>query len=308
MSEQISEAEWKKKASLWENSIVLAFRDMQWRHKGESYTVPEANLGLEGNIERALGDGIVSASEKLYLLEFKADAQRKSAEWTGEETKLSYQSLNKALDRAAKPETKLEAHPWVELSLRGHHFLYWSAAAHSADIRVRPGALMVSPYLLDMVLGPLQEHPVGDLIANQHSLGVRVRTGGAAQRIRGVFQILAGRLFSDEAVLVNQLFQQEATATSLGLTPAEMQEYVLWLVEHQSEKDLPINALLTSQNGAVCQHVSHITLLLELLNSLNSSPQVEQVALSSGLETGRHSVGEVFIAIPERKRTHDFGI
>lgn len=285
-----------KQAQLWEKSVVQAFRDLQWLLVANRSEMPDINVPFAGKIEAAFGDGIVSADEKLFLLEFKANSAGKSAEWR--DKKLSYQSLEAALKSVGSEQERQAMDGWFELSMRGHLFLYWSAEGRGKDSRVIPGDLAISSYLLDVARkSPICGfEPCIDLSTFN---SIAVPRGELADVYEPKVQVCASRLFDRTASLVRQLPAKDPVALTLGLTPHQMQGYVAWLLERQILRDLPINALLASRNGAICQHISHVDDLADLLIELMNHPKPQRLSLSSDVELPLEGRQPIVVPSPE---------
>ncbi|BDU22933.1 hypothetical protein [Dyella sp. GSA-30] len=92
----------RRRARLWEDSIVMAIRDLQWlevmrrnpaakvegepknfgEHKGLRITrTPDGMIKLDGRAESALGDLGFAAGERLYLIEVKPTPKQFQDEW-----------------------------------------------------------------------------------------------------------------------------------------------------------------------------------------------------------------------------------
>lgn len=254
-----------KSADLWEKSVVQAFRDLQWIMCSKRLDTLDINLPIAGLIEAAFGDSFVSAGGRLFLLEIKADKHGKRDEWN--EEKLACKSLKEALAIADGSGQSDESSQGIDLSLRGHLFLYWSQTGTLRGARVIPGEIVVSSYLLDLAeaLSCSGSKTAIELSA-QNALAVTPD----GELYVPKEQVRAKRLFDSSAALIRQAHEGNPTVDDLGLTPQEMHTYVKWLLERQDGRDLPINALLTSNDGRVCQHLSHVDDLENLLDSLVS--------------------------------------
>ncbi|TAA10888.1 hypothetical protein [Pseudoxanthomonas winnipegensis] len=278
----------EKKASLWEKTIVTAFRDLQWKYKSKDKPVPSTNVGLAGNSERALGDGIVAADDRLYLLEIKAEKSGRSAEWQPGDEKRAYSSLKDALNLASVSRSNEAAlQGFFIQSLRAHHFLYWTPSPKPGNPLIRPGALTISPYLLDAAIhAPINNLKISQEIFSNNAIAIKSTTGPTSS-FEPKAKISAHRIFDGTGKILNFSIMRGTLALRLGLTPAELKSYVETLISYQEEKDLPINAILASENGDLCQHLSHLDDLLALLESLINSPNVEAPVDLSKIETKR---------------------
>lgn len=107
----------------WEDTIIMALRDLQWRKalekltSGQKTRLPAPLIKLDGNPETALGDVVTSADDRFFLFEFKGDDSN-----MGSEPTKPLVSLMKDVDADAKyPEQKSA---FVQLSRRTHHFVF----------------------------------------------------------------------------------------------------------------------------------------------------------------------------------------
>lgn len=107
----------------WEDTLILAFRDMQWLHQiresaraSEAYSVepPGLMIKLDGNAESTSGDVLAKSGARYFLLEFKSD----SALFYRENSKRIHDLLVKiAKDH---PDRK----NLIECSTRGHLMVF----------------------------------------------------------------------------------------------------------------------------------------------------------------------------------------
>ncbi|MBB6337479.1 hypothetical protein FHR59_001689 [Xanthomonas arboricola] len=270
----------KKKADLWEKTIVTAFRDMQWAHRPRQNFYPPSNIDLDGNIERAFGDSVALLNDKLFLFEMKSTKEKIKDEWR--DGKLAFRSLRRKVAKTAAGESEGNKN-FLHLSMRIHHFLYWSEDASNFGPDLWPGALSFSPYLMGVAdklqIGPMQ---LTDLIGEST---LAVPDGHEA--LKAVNSAFVSRLFDDRVSLVSkrEIGKNSCLVSyGLGASPKEISLYLHWLLEEQSEADLPINVLLANNAGTVCRHVSHISELILLLDTMMSSSPTEGVVARVNLE------------------------
>jgi len=105
----------------WEDSLILAFRDMQWIRQivnSSNKTIeglaqpPSLMAKLDGNAESAAGDIVAAYRQRYFLLEFKSSESR----FTTEEGK----SVHALLSDFQQPEQAV----LIDLSERGHFLVY----------------------------------------------------------------------------------------------------------------------------------------------------------------------------------------
>lgn len=137
-----------KKQTPWEDTLILAFRDMQWVRKIQSATntttaelaePPSLLAKLDGNAETASGDVLTGCRGRFFLLEFKSS---KSLCATEKENK----SVYKALTQPDLPEL------YRGLSNRGHYIVFpeikaGHSQAHQSMLPIHSVDLMCAPYL-----------------------------------------------------------------------------------------------------------------------------------------------------------------
>lgn len=140
----------------WEDTLILAFRDMQWIKKIQSSTTddkqelakpPALMIKLDGKAETAAGDILAGINRRYFLFEFKS---ARSA-FKAEEKKHVYQRLVDAHSSSPCEEELLD------LSLRGHFLVYPHprdkdskslesfALLHRLDLRCVPYCVLTIP-------------------------------------------------------------------------------------------------------------------------------------------------------------------
>lgn len=107
----------------WEDTLILAFRDMQWLHQirnsarsseGSSIVPPGLMIKLDGNAESTSGDVLAQNEARFFLLEFKSD----SALFYRENGK----RIHDLLVKIAKDHP--DGEDLIELSTRGHLMVF----------------------------------------------------------------------------------------------------------------------------------------------------------------------------------------
>jgi hypothetical protein len=103
---------------LWEDTIIIALRDLQWAKSIErGQARPGSLLKLDGNAETALGDAITDAGERFFLFEFKSEAGA-----GGSEFKKPLVSIMKEVARL--PESSESRARFESASRAAHHFVF----------------------------------------------------------------------------------------------------------------------------------------------------------------------------------------
>lgn len=140
----------------WEDTLILAFRDMQWIKRIQSSTTedkqelakpPALMIKLDGKAETAAGDILAGVNSRYFLLEFKSALSG----FKTEETKYVYKHLSDAWS-SYPPEKEL-----LRLSLRGHLLVYPQpkdnkslntfALLHRLDLWCVPYCILIPPHL-----------------------------------------------------------------------------------------------------------------------------------------------------------------
>jgi hypothetical protein len=147
-----------KRASLWEDTIVISMRDIQWinefmRNKAKPQNEllvpasvnPPGFIKMDGHVESKLGDVALKDGERFFLFEVKSVREQVRTEWRkggGENPKKLFQRLKglvEDLNKRPAPDTNLK------LSLRGHFVAYWTAKEEVDGLK---GGICVEPYIL----------------------------------------------------------------------------------------------------------------------------------------------------------------
>ena len=182
----------------WEDSLIVALRDLQWIRKNKAtlseirrfqkvttdaeraaiqakvknLPVPPALLAkLDGNAESASGDVLTSAEKRFFLLELKAS----EAALQSEKAKFVYACLT-SVDSENEEDRLL-----LELSRRGHHFLYprvdsASNSGPSGFLPIHRVTLKTRTYYDTVAHGAAAAEPIAasDLLWNRRELGLRL--------------------------------------------------------------------------------------------------------------------------------------
>ncbi|WP_044870082.1 hypothetical protein [Pseudomonas sp. LFM046] len=174
----------------WEDTLILAFRDMQWIHKIQHSTStvkthlarpPGLMIKLDGNAEAAAGDVITSVGRRYFLLEFKSAA---SLFYT-EKSKRVHDLLN------AIAYVRDDWQDLIGLSERGH-FMVFPRSKIGGDHVDKPFAQL---HHLDLRCLPyyraIQEEGRADLVAEAPKLGSVFYGKGAGLSLNEISQYLS---------------------------------------------------------------------------------------------------------------------
>lgn len=138
-------------ASLWEVSVVLALRDLQWIMLGANDEYPPPAVNLSGNAESIFGDSLLNANEKFFLLEVKSTSAKSTSEWalTGEgkerrHTKRAFVAVKELAKTFGKTPPTSNQRSDVLASLLCHQLAFWEGSIQ---------ALCIQPYLISTLNG-----------------------------------------------------------------------------------------------------------------------------------------------------------
>lgn len=145
-------------AELWEISVVLAIRDLQWLMRKNSIPMPTVNLS--GNAESRLGDCLITAEDRFFIIEVKPTSKNFKSEWAVEEITGKKRFKKRAFASAYEMASKLDgdknlttASGNVLRSLLGHHFVFWNET---------DGTLAIQPYLSATLKGYANSKEIED--------------------------------------------------------------------------------------------------------------------------------------------------
>jgi hypothetical protein len=152
-----------RRARLWEDTIVLALRDVQWRAAwSKSVThgagqpkmcYPKGIVKLDGSAESHLGDMAFKADDqRFFLIEVKSQMRQVKDEWWhgAFKPKVLYKTLGSVVNAVKFQASSSETENLIlELSLRGHMIAFWNPGSQSGN--VRPGHIELLPYLQAVV-------------------------------------------------------------------------------------------------------------------------------------------------------------
>ncbi|MDX6081214.1 hypothetical protein SIL81_07960 [Xanthomonas campestris pv. incanae] len=267
-------------AKLWEISVVIALRDQQWLMRDASMPMPAINLS--GNAESRLGDCLLTAHDRFFVIEIKPTTGQFSAEWKKKTVenveqfkKRAFASTLDLADRLSKSSgtSAIHAQKDVLRSLLGHHFVYWDDAEKS---------LCIQPYLSTVLAGYKAEQGTLNLslnkslrrVNNAFSLSLSQSANPTGSMIyttcaAGVFsEIYSKRL----GIAVTATQDQEDAWIPLGLLPRDFADYL----ESLCTKTEEIDVIILSDNGfthelkSTVDITDFLTILSEKIKLLDS--------------------------------------
>ncbi|MGQ5312247.1 hypothetical protein ACULMH_01020 [Xanthomonas arboricola pv. corylina] len=301
----------KKKARLWEESVVIGLRDMQWRLQLQNLlsredlfkstrarlqkqgnviddvalrgVIPPGFVTLDGNAESSTADVALSSTKGFcFLVEVKPSEERIRDEWKlqGKKKRKRKASVNsKAAFRTLKGLVEaFESNPADEeksrllrLSLRIHQVAYWEGQARG---KRRKGVIKVEPYINACIrMRRIDELTSDRCIPTLEHLHYQFIVGETRDNQRLPANEMLGAAQNIQFdINYNRIIQPIKAA--YGAEYTEFQEYVNWLCESCSEDgdiDQPINCIVMTSDGFL-QAISSLRELSDLLK-LDLSPE-----------------------------------
>ncbi|MDH5824193.1 hypothetical protein QFW77_14525 [Luteimonas sp. RD2P54] len=251
-------------ARLWEASIVIALRDMQWKLRLPA-AFPEPYLPISGGLERSGADAALRIKGRLFFFEIKADRFKIKEEWNkkrgSRKSKLAFRSARKAMLLYGTAKMPPHLPRTLHQSLRCHHFIYWSPTTQG---RPRRGNITVDPYLLATIrekLGNLRRtQAASNAIVNAYQLGL-VADGQFAGDLSTANVFFAPMteltlVGEQRAALVRTAPGGEMFWSHLGLELDEFKQYLQALFASQGKVSERINAVVMSAEGEFFQHIT----------------------------------------------------
>jgi hypothetical protein len=262
-------------ADIWENSAVMALRDLQWLF-ARNRELPEAGVNLSGNAEGRLGDSALKMGGRFFLLEIKAQSSNFPSEWKEKKRKDGEVRAKHAYLHAIRLVKEFSERPsdeqrWANViaSLRCHHFAYWHVGLPSA----MHSRLSLQPYLFAVAKGSaglrgitgaihrLEERlslAYGDRLPDDHVSYYRARSA----TVSGIYYEKLGIVKSTEGG--NEWFP-------LGLSKDDFQGYINSLMKGAKGGSDKLNLVAISSRGwyrplKTTQH------LASLLDELSRAP------------------------------------
>lgn len=154
----------------WEDMLILALRDAQWRESHTSVDaprLPQLFLKFDGPIEKALGDLAFQEGERFFLFEVKSSASGIRTEWSTKAGKITtrkeaFKALSRITELAADSDAD-DVYDALWTSLQCHHFIYWSDQVFDANDS--QGNILVEPYVLGCLRRGADLLPVSPMVA-----------------------------------------------------------------------------------------------------------------------------------------------
>lgn len=277
----------ERQARLWENTIVLGLRDVQWmrfiedRSKKKSLglanlpisTYPSRAIKFDGNAESDNGDLGLGINEKLFLIEVKSTKDRVIDEWwrNGKfKPKLLYRRLAGLVSQCNKKtksgslSTSDYDYTMLKYSLQCHLITYWDGAPATGGLT--SGLITIKPYLQAMIeslVGRATPRRAITTLPPQLNYSYYVNKGRKLEQTN----------FSSQQLGLDNVFlgQERPNSTprkmgDIGLSPLAFQLYVNFLTAKRLGGNDPINAVVQSTHGGFVQVVSDTSQLANILS------------------------------------------
>lgn len=294
---------------LWEDTLILAFRDLQWRNRIKRFEAeflgarnnPDAAtaalhklcLGIpplikfDGNAESRLSDVLaVNEQDMLVLIEFKAKKSELKTEYIKKKKKLFVFLANLfSNDTGLCPEI---IRGMRLACLRAHQVVFWDEM---------PGLQQLStmPYVFAMAESVPADTPAAGLITN------------TSFKPSGTCEIPVGELLSGVAQISLQDDNGNTDHPKRGISQWAMAHYIGWLAAESSppngkDGNDDIRAAIVNRSGEVVAYIASYSDLLAISRELfrydfpPPAPQESMAYTPSGMRARRQSHEKVFAA------------
>lgn len=304
----------KKKARLWEESVVIGLRDMQWRlqlHEILSRedrlnsirarfhnqggviddvalrgVIPPGFVTLDGNAESSTADVALSSVKGFcFLVEVKPSRQGIRDEWklkkrrkcksrASVHSKAAFRTLKRLVEGFEANPADVEKAGMLQRSLRVHQVAYWEGEDRG---KLRDGMIKVEPYINACI----SMRRVDELTSDRCISSLKHLYYQFEGETHGTQRLPAKEMLSTSTRIQFDIQSDgslHSIKTAYGAEYEEFQKYVNWLCESCSEDgevDQPINCLVMTGDGFL-QAVSSLRELATLLNiDLSCKPEPE---------------------------------
>lgn len=274
-------------AGLWEVSVVLAIRDMQWLMRDKS--IPMPSLNLSGNAESKLGDCLLTAEDRFFLIEVKPTSKQFKSEWaqelvdkTPQFNKKAFATIIELAKNLGRMKPHAEAAQDVLRSLLGHHFVFWNE---------EEGTLSIQPYFGTTLAGYLKavgmDAPmfVDRGAKGANSLFSLSLSDQQPNQSFVTFTDCSSGFFSEIyskrlGIAIKSKEPSESAWVPLGLLPEDFKDYLQAL----SPKVEEINAIILSDKGFIHQPktTQSITEFISVLSSKIEAMKTEHPPIRQG--------------------------
>ncbi|MCE4297228.1 hypothetical protein [Xanthomonas hortorum] len=303
----------KKKARLWEESVVIGLRDMQWRLQLQNLlsredlfkstqarfqnqgnvignvalrgVIPPGFVTLDGNAESSTADVALSSTEGFcFLVEVKPSRERIRDEWKLQRkrkrkrkesvhSKAAFRTLKSLVEVFESDPADEEQARMLRRSLRIHQVAYWEGKARDKQCE---GIIKVEPYINACIqMRRIDELNSDRCIPTLEHLSYQFAVG----KNRDNQCLQANEMLGTARNIQFEITSNETSQTipaAYGADYEDFQQYVDWLCKKCSEDggvDQPINCIVMTSDGFL-QAISSLRELSDLLK-LDLSPKPE---------------------------------
>lgn len=155
-----------RRVKLWEDTVVMSIRDMQWMNEISRYRtrgdtdldvqadsllkriIPPGLVKLDGRVESKLGDVVLKAGERFFIVEVKSNREYVKTEWRRHgkyKPKWPLKRLAELVEYCSSNSGEIEAREMLERSIRGHLVAYWTGVEDDGVVR---GWVEARPYII----------------------------------------------------------------------------------------------------------------------------------------------------------------
>ncbi|EKQ58411.1 hypothetical protein WS7_21195 [Xanthomonas citri pv. malvacearum str. GSPB2388] len=303
----------KKKARLWEESVVIGLRDMQWRlqlqnllsredlfkstqarFQNQGYVIdavalrgviPPGFVTLDGNAESSTADVALSSTKGFcFLVEVKPSRERIRDEWklrkkrrrkhkASVHSKAAFRTLKGLVEAFESNPADEEQAELLRCSLRIHQVAYWEGKVGDKQ---RKGIIKVEPYINACIsMRRVDELTSDRCIPTLEHLYYQFTVDETRDNQRLPAEEMLGTAQNIQFdINYNGTFQNIPAA--YGAEYKEFQQYVNWLCKKCSEDggvDQPINCIVMTSDGFL-QAISSLRELADLLK-IDFSPELK---------------------------------
>jgi hypothetical protein len=272
----------ERRARLWEDTIVLALRDVQWQVALSKQNASQADwpqlyrpsriIKLDGRAESSLGDVALRTDHRFLLIEVKSTEERVKDEWWkgSFKAKKLYKRLATMVD-AAKSSGGV-ASLMRDLSLRGHLVAFWDPGTNEGEIRL--GNIELEPYLQAVIDSRTAESPVEPGMITDLSMP-RVHPYLLEDPVDQFWCMDVFDLTNDQFLVgyvdPNTSVTARRSIGPIGLSREEFQAYVNYLTgtfgSAKNRPGEPINAVVQTVQHGFFQVVTTTKQLADILDS-----------------------------------------
>lgn len=305
----------KKKARLWEESVVIGLRDMQWRLQLQNLlsredlfkstqvrfqkqgnvtddvalrgVIPPGFVTLDGNAESSTADVALSSTKGFcFLVEVKPSQERIRDEWklqgkrkrkrkSSVHSKAAFRTLKGLVEAFESDPADEEKSRLLRRSLRIHQVAYWEGQARDKQ---RKGTIKVEPYINACIrMRRVDELTSDRCIPTLEHLSYQFVFAETHdnQCLQAKEMLGTSRNIQFDIISKKPI---ESIGAAYGAGYDEFQQYVNWLCESCSEDgdiDQPINCIVMTSDGFL-QAISSLRELADLLKiDFSRKPEIK---------------------------------